>query len=139
MESIDNLSPQSMPKVHSLTKFTHRHDHLLQTEQLMQGPNSHESNGRGTVGIRDQLLPLGGFGVDLRDHQRDAVHVAERRRVVDDHRPVAPLADVLGVLQAELAVHGEEDEFRYDWALTSPAPTGMRQGPAAATAAAGQP
>ena len=89
----------------------YRHDHLLQTKQLMQRPNCHKSNSSGTVGIRNQLLPLGCFGIDFRHDQRNALLVTERRRVVDYHRAIISCADIFGVRQTEIAIYREEDNI----------------------------
>ncbi len=79
----------------------------------MQRPNRHESDGGGAVWIRNQLLPPGGIGVDLRHDQRYALPVSERGRIVDDDGTVRPLAYRLRVLEAEIAVHGEEDHVAF--------------------------
>ena len=79
----------------------------------MQRPNRHESDGGGAIGIRDELLPPRGIGVDFRHDERYALLVTERGRIVDDDGAVRSLAYGLCMLEAEISIHGEEDDVAF--------------------------
>mmetsp|Transcript_12419 Transcript_12419/g.22616 ORF Transcript_12419/g.22616 Transcript_12419/m.22616 type:complete len:207 (-) Transcript_12419:384-1004(-) len=79
------------------------HEDSLGSELLHQGGKTHQPDGSGAVGVRDEVLPLARLPVDLRDDQRHIRLVTESGRVVDDD---AALGDGAGVLEREVAANG---------------------------------
>mmetsp|Transcript_527 Transcript_527/g.1469 ORF Transcript_527/g.1469 Transcript_527/m.1469 type:complete len:341 (-) Transcript_527:115-1137(-) len=90
-----------------------RHDHLLQSKQLMQRPNRHKTNGGSTIRIGNQLLSLGNLGINFRHHQRNALLVSKRRRIINDHGAIVTLANILGVGQGEVTIDGKEYDVTF--------------------------
>mmetsp|Transcript_25184 Transcript_25184/g.51356 ORF Transcript_25184/g.51356 Transcript_25184/m.51356 type:complete len:278 (+) Transcript_25184:112-945(+) len=84
------------------------HEDPLELEELVKGPEGHEADGGGAVGIGDQFRRLARVGVDLGNHQRHVGIVPERRRVVDHHRTVLPLRQLLRPLQRKISAHRQE-------------------------------
>src|SRR5690606_18964799 len=61
-------------------------DDALQAEGLVQGPEAHEHDGRGTVGVGDDAAVVAQlFRVDLGNDQRDVGLHAQRGALVDDN------------------------------------------------------
>mmetsp|Transcript_56500 Transcript_56500/g.138669 ORF Transcript_56500/g.138669 Transcript_56500/m.138669 type:complete len:483 (-) Transcript_56500:56-1504(-) len=117
--AVDNLGDPVPQLSHALgasagSGLVRRHEHLLEAELLVKGPEGHDADGRRAVGVGNELLRALArvVGVDLGHAQRDVLLVAEGRRVVDHHRAVVTLSHLLAPLLGEVAADRHEDDVK---------------------------
>jgi hypothetical protein len=70
--------------IHPLLSGTRRslvggHDNFLETKELVKRPKSHETNGSSTIGVGNELLPLGALSVNFRNYQWNVWQVSKGR------------------------------------------------------------
>ena len=75
--------PSPCPVPSPTARLVGRNDALLQSELLVDGVKRHERDGRGAVGVGDELLTLASLHVNLGDDERHVGVHPPRRRVVD--------------------------------------------------------
>mmetsp|Transcript_21035 Transcript_21035/g.48585 ORF Transcript_21035/g.48585 Transcript_21035/m.48585 type:complete len:260 (+) Transcript_21035:306-1085(+) len=102
--SIQHNPGTSLEFVHSRLSGTRcslvgAHKNLFQSKCLVQRPKGHETDGRRTIGIGDELGTLGTLSVDLRYHQGNVVLVTKRRRVVNHNGTIFSLRNCFSMFQ----------------------------------------
>mmetsp|Transcript_4099 Transcript_4099/g.8266 ORF Transcript_4099/g.8266 Transcript_4099/m.8266 type:complete len:213 (+) Transcript_4099:398-1036(+) len=90
-----------------------RHDDFFQSKEFVEGPQGHETNGCGTIGIGNQLGLFGFFSINLGYNQGNILVVTKCRRIVNANGSIITFGNRLGMFQGKVPRNGQKDDIAF--------------------------